>query len=680
MTDAGSMISDAGEAEPELARRGRRGISHAAALVIIFAATLALLLIYLGVGDPVDMMELFNLVPVKEAMRDGHWLMPTLNGLPRLEKPPLPVWIPAGLGVLFHTDSLWILRLGSVLMAVLASARPHMGWAASFLPAGRMVIFARKRAGEFSRSARRCLCRRCSCLTAKPGWPRMIFMPRDFSPAGRFFWWRWRQLGKRDAGTGRRGDAANEKTRNAKLETQNGLGKTLNAEPRTPNGVGESAAAFWACSILAGIATGLSVLSKGPVPAATVMLPLGLWLLLYHRRAGVWAGVAIAAVASLLTFFPWLVAIGGLPLPGGGGHWLIAPRVQNAWHVWAAEFLQFGTGEAAQPGVGTKAQLTDPFYYYLQFLYWAAPLTPCLIAGLVMPFLPARKTAAPDPAGRRAIWLFWIVTVGGLILLSVPSEKKDRYSLQLFPFAALLCAAVWREFAKLREDEPVDAGGKLVLAAQALFFIVPGICGIAIALCVAITGRFFKWPVVADAVHAMGIAQALIAFMAVAAGGIWLWRVMARRRFLLTGCGVAFNAGLLTFCCMWAYRAAPEMHTNPVRGPVEAAFANARQAGATPQDFVTAKGDKPWLATDYFAGQILPEIDAPGAAAWAQTHPGEPLCIVAVESAIDFPRNTAGPSPTDRQIAAIERATGRKSAKLAEWNDEGRLTEMLLLR
>ncbi len=94
-------------------------LPHVSALGIIALFTLPLLLVFLGTGDAVDMMELFNLVPIREAIRDHHWLMPTLDGVPRLEKPPLPVWIPAAFAVLARSDSLWILRLPSVVMGLL---------------------------------------------------------------------------------------------------------------------------------------------------------------------------------------------------------------------------------------------------------------------------------------------------------------------------------------------------------------------------------------------------------------------------------------------------------------------------------------------------------------------------------------------------------------------------------
>src|SRR5207245_1651956 len=85
-----------------------RRLTHPTALLLITFFALPLFLIFLGTGDARAMMELFNLVPVREALRDGHWLVPTLAGAPRLEKPPLPVWLPGGIGAIFGSDSLWL--------------------------------------------------------------------------------------------------------------------------------------------------------------------------------------------------------------------------------------------------------------------------------------------------------------------------------------------------------------------------------------------------------------------------------------------------------------------------------------------------------------------------------------------------------------------------------------------
>lgn len=42
-----------------------------------------------------DIMESRNIVTAREMVYDGHWLIPTMNGELRLEKPPLPTWLTA---------------------------------------------------------------------------------------------------------------------------------------------------------------------------------------------------------------------------------------------------------------------------------------------------------------------------------------------------------------------------------------------------------------------------------------------------------------------------------------------------------------------------------------------------------------------------------------------------------
>ena len=40
-----------------------------------------------------DIMESRNIVTAREMVHDGNWMVPTMNGELRLEKPPLPTWI-----------------------------------------------------------------------------------------------------------------------------------------------------------------------------------------------------------------------------------------------------------------------------------------------------------------------------------------------------------------------------------------------------------------------------------------------------------------------------------------------------------------------------------------------------------------------------------------------------------
>jgi len=46
---------------------------------------------------PADLMEARNLATAQEMVRTGNYIVPTMNGELRLEKPPLPTWIAAGI-------------------------------------------------------------------------------------------------------------------------------------------------------------------------------------------------------------------------------------------------------------------------------------------------------------------------------------------------------------------------------------------------------------------------------------------------------------------------------------------------------------------------------------------------------------------------------------------------------
>ena len=43
----------------------------------------------------ITIMEARNFVTAREMLLDNNWLMPTFNGEPRYQKPPLPTWISA---------------------------------------------------------------------------------------------------------------------------------------------------------------------------------------------------------------------------------------------------------------------------------------------------------------------------------------------------------------------------------------------------------------------------------------------------------------------------------------------------------------------------------------------------------------------------------------------------------
>lgn len=79
------------------------------ALVTFFAFNAAL---------PTDIMEARNIVTAREMVGDGNWLVPTMNGALRLEKPPLPTWIAGAIEEVFP-GSLGAQRCAAGVMGLL---------------------------------------------------------------------------------------------------------------------------------------------------------------------------------------------------------------------------------------------------------------------------------------------------------------------------------------------------------------------------------------------------------------------------------------------------------------------------------------------------------------------------------------------------------------------------------
>ena len=89
---------------------------HLGALVIISYCT-----IFANNGLPgLDIMEIRNIVTAREMVSDNTWLLPTMNGEIRIEKPPLPTWLTAFPVILTHSDdNLGSLRVPAGIAAIL---------------------------------------------------------------------------------------------------------------------------------------------------------------------------------------------------------------------------------------------------------------------------------------------------------------------------------------------------------------------------------------------------------------------------------------------------------------------------------------------------------------------------------------------------------------------------------
>ena len=68
---------------------------------------------------PISIMEARNFITVREMRMDNNWLLTTMNGEARYEKPPLPSWLAAISSFIFGIKSVFGLRLPAVIMVML---------------------------------------------------------------------------------------------------------------------------------------------------------------------------------------------------------------------------------------------------------------------------------------------------------------------------------------------------------------------------------------------------------------------------------------------------------------------------------------------------------------------------------------------------------------------------------
>ncbi len=64
---------------------------------------------------PVSIMEARNFISAREMLTDNNWILTTMNGEARYQKPPLPTWITAAFGFVFGIKSVLALRWSALL-------------------------------------------------------------------------------------------------------------------------------------------------------------------------------------------------------------------------------------------------------------------------------------------------------------------------------------------------------------------------------------------------------------------------------------------------------------------------------------------------------------------------------------------------------------------------------------
>jgi 4-amino-4-deoxy-L-arabinose transferase-like glycosyltransferase len=64
-------------------------------------------------------MEARNFITAREMLIDGNWLLTTMNGEPRYQKPPLPTWLAAFSALMLGIKNIFALRLPGILMVII---------------------------------------------------------------------------------------------------------------------------------------------------------------------------------------------------------------------------------------------------------------------------------------------------------------------------------------------------------------------------------------------------------------------------------------------------------------------------------------------------------------------------------------------------------------------------------
>lgn len=86
-------------------------------MATLSAVVLLMLLVHLQVPN-ITIMEARNFITAREMVQDNHWILTTINGDARYQKPPLPTWLTAFSGILFGINNVWALRLPAALMVL----------------------------------------------------------------------------------------------------------------------------------------------------------------------------------------------------------------------------------------------------------------------------------------------------------------------------------------------------------------------------------------------------------------------------------------------------------------------------------------------------------------------------------------------------------------------------------
>lgn len=217
-------------------------------LLTIIGVVVVLLFPYLNILE-VSIMEARNFISAREMLTDRNWILTTMNGEPRYQKPPLPTWLTALSASVFGLKSLWGLRLPAALMVMLLGS----------------IVFTLSR--KFTLSKSQSLVNGLIAVTSLYVVLIIFEAPWDifahaFMLTGIFF-----------------------------------ILKILNAEKNVLRNI-----------LLAAIFMGCSILSKGPVSIYALFLPFIISYIVVYRKTSsskMWLQSILSIILGLLIGFSW---------------------------------------------------------------------------------------------------------------------------------------------------------------------------------------------------------------------------------------------------------------------------------------------------------------------------------------------------------------------------------------
>jgi 4-amino-4-deoxy-L-arabinose transferase-like glycosyltransferase len=348
------LASPAHEPTPAVSSARASGESRWLAPLLIALATFAFIAPTLAWLEFSSGSENLNVATALEILREERWLLPTLDGEPRVAKPPLTAWITAA-----AVDDDTFAGMSSRDAAVRAAAERQLAWRVRwpFLLASCVMLLATAELGR-----------------VLSGGDARVAAVAAAACASNLFFLRHGRLATTDVQLALWVALANVALAHAFMRGR-----------------------WWRGAIGAGFFLGLAFMSKGPVALVQSVAPVAVFLLwdawLSRKREPAFVAATDASPWGA-RFLQVLLAIAVFALVALPWYAVVASRDPDVWARWQMEVTREGATDLP-PG--------KP-YAYLSFFAFIAPWTAFLIAGIAVIVRDTVSPLSPSPGTPGEGW------------------------------------------------------------------------------------------------------------------------------------------------------------------------------------------------------------------------------------------------------------------------------------